>query len=84
MLGWIFFAASAYAAFIFSNWFAIGNAILNFWSLGIMHNFGMSRPVQSRIALDYGKRDHLSDWPSTLRSIIFLRKRLPLVLIKNK
>ena len=48
MLGWIFFAASAYAAFVFSNWFAIGNAILNFWSLGIMHNFGMSRPVQSR------------------------------------
>ena len=47
MLGWIIFAASAYSAFIFGNWFVIGNAVLNFWSLGIMTNYGTSSHVTS-------------------------------------
>ena len=38
MLGWIFFALSAYAGYLWGHWFAIGNAAVNFWSLGIMHN----------------------------------------------
>ena len=39
MLGWIFFGASVIAASTLGNGFAIGNAVLNFWSLGIMHNY---------------------------------------------
>jgi|GEM_PF-2269476 len=50
MLGFILFAASAYAAYLSGNWFAIGNAAVNFWSLGIIHNYakatGLNAPVR--------------------------------------
>ena len=52
MLGWLLFAASAYAAYLWGNWFAIGVAVVNFWSLGMMHNHaeetGPFGPVSSR------------------------------------
>lgn len=51
MLGWIFFALSAYAAYLWGNWFAIGNTVVNFWSLGIMHNHakktGINAPARN-------------------------------------
>lgn len=47
MLGWVLFGVSAFAAFSWGNWFAIGNAIANFWSLGVMNNYDPSTPVRS-------------------------------------
>jgi hypothetical protein len=51
MLGWLFFAASAYAAYLWGNWIAIGVAVVNFWSLGMMHNHaeetGPSGPIRN-------------------------------------
>lgn len=38
MLGWIFCDLSALAACLWGRWLAIGNAVVNFRSLGIMHN----------------------------------------------
>jgi hypothetical protein len=39
MLGWLFFMLSAYAAYTLKTWFAIANAAVNLWTLGIMHNY---------------------------------------------
>lgn len=48
MVGWMLFGASAIAAGMWGNWFAIGNAVANFWSLGVMSNYGPANaPVQS-------------------------------------
>jgi hypothetical protein len=51
MLGWLIFLASACAAIMWGNWFAIGVAVVNFWSLGIMHNYaedsGPNGPIRS-------------------------------------
>lgn len=47
MLGWLLFGASAYAAFLWGHWFAISNAVINFWSLGIIHNHADDPAIRS-------------------------------------
>jgi hypothetical protein len=48
VIGWLLFGASAFAAGMWGNWFAVGNAVANFWSLGVMSNHGPANaPIQS-------------------------------------
>lgn len=47
MLGWILFGVAAYAACLWGNWLAIGNAVANFWSLGVMEDQQHAGPIGS-------------------------------------